>query len=246
MDSANLLTLGNSNSLAGVQDDAMTGGEEDEPLIAACRAGHSQAFEVLVRRYQDRLYSTLFRLTGSAEDARDLLQEAFFRAYRKLDRYEGGSSFYTWLYRLTVNLAISWSRKRKSRPLLRLSDLHIEGSTDASEPLDQTDPSLPLEIAERNVLIHKALTQLADDHREVVLMKDFDGLRYEEIASLLEIPIGTVRSRLHRARNELRLKLRDVLDLDPDHESSVEPGWNARSLARNGTGACPSTESTTH
>ncbi len=190
----------------------MTGGDEDEPLIAACRAGQTQAFGELVRRYQDRLYPTLLHLTGSAEDARDLLQESFFRAYQKLDHYRGGSSFYTWLYRLSINLAISERRRRRSRPLARLSDIYPDAARTAPEPIDHRDPGRFMEVAERDAQIHRALDALAPDHRAVVVLKDFDGLRYDQIADVLGVPVGTVRSRLHRARHELRERLRPVLD----------------------------------
>lgn len=205
--------VGNWGGPQYVEEHGMSVGDEDEPLIEACRAGETAAFGELVRRYQDRLYPTLYRLTGSAEDASDLLQDAFFRAYQKLGRYRGGSSFYTWLYRLAVNLAISDRRKRRVRPVVRLSDLRPDGGMESSEPIDRTDPTLPVELAERDARIHRALNELAPDHRAVVVMKDFDGLRYDEIAAVLGVPVGTVRSRLHRARNELRERLRDVLDV---------------------------------
>jgi len=210
--------------MSRVQEHAMTGGDDDEPLIEACRAGQSEAFGELVRRHQDRLYPTLLRLTGSAEDARDLLQDAFLRAYQKLGSYHGGSLFYTWLYRLTINLALSDRRKRRIRPLLRLSDLGGNGRGDAREPLDRSDPGLPVELAERDELIQKALNELAPDHRAVVILKDFDGLRYDEIAAALEVPIGTVRSRLHRARHELRDRLRLVLDIESVNDAAPGPG----------------------
>lgn len=202
----------------------MTGGDEDELLIAACRAGRTEAFGELVRRHQDRLYPTLLRITGSAEDARDLLQESFFRAYQKLDHYRGGSSFYTWLYRLSINLAISERRRRRARPMARMSDLQSESAPHAQEPLDHADPGLPVEQAERDEQIHRALGALAPDHRAVVVMKDFDGLRYEQIAAVLGVPVGTVRSRLHRARQELREFLRPVLDVQPVADASRGAG----------------------
>jgi len=194
----------------------MTGFQDDESLVERSRAGDTWAFGELVRRYQGRLYPTLLRLTGSAEDAQDLLQEAFLRAYRKLGRFQGESSFYTWLYRLTVNLALSHRRRRN--PSLRLADLpssEDEGSYDPASEADQSDPSLPAEQAERDALVHRALDALAPDHRAVVVMKEFDGLRYEEIAAHLGVPVGTVRSRLHRARRELRERLEGILDDGP-------------------------------
>ena len=192
----------------------MIGCNDDQDLIDACRSGETVAYGVLVQRYQDRLYPTVLRLTGCAEDAQDLLQETFFRAFRKLDRFHGESCFYTWIYRIAVNLALSGRRKR--RPMLRLAD----GTGASGSPVEpvaehrECDPSLPLERAERDQMIQDALNALAADHRAVVVMKEFDGLRYEEIAMILNIPVGTVRSRLHRARCELRDKLRGLVEED--------------------------------
>lgn len=204
--------------------DVMTGCDDDQPLVEAARAGQSSAFGELVRRHQGRLYPTLLRLTGSAEDAQDLLQESFLRAYRKLGRYKGDSSFYTWLYRLAVNLALSHRRRRKGPA--RFSELQTPAGA-ALEPAadpEQSDPTLPAELAEREALVQAALDALAPDHRAVVVLKEFDGLRYEEIAATLGVPVGTVRSRLHRARRELRDRLEQVLDERPDRVPSHRPG----------------------
>jgi len=187
----------------------MAGCNDDQYLIAACLAGRTDAFGILVRRYQDRLYPTVLRLTGCAEDAHDLLQDAFLKAYEKLGSFHGESSFYTWVYRITVNLALSDRRKRRTTWRLRV-DRRGE-PFDTADDVHQTDPSLPLERAERDALIQAALNALAPDHRAVVVLKDLDGLRYEEIAETLGVPIGTVRSRLHRARYELRQRLRGVI-----------------------------------
>ncbi len=189
----------------------MTGRNDDQSLIDACRAGKTEAFGVLVRRYQDRLYPTILRLAGSAEDAHDLLQDAFLRAYQKLGHFHGQSSFYTWMYRIAVNLALSDRRRKRGvhpPPRARGGDETFDPRMD----VDQSDPSLPLVRAERDEQIQEALNALAPDHRAVVVLKDLDGLRYEEIAEILGVPVGTVRSRLHRARTELRERLRGVIE----------------------------------
>src|SRR4051812_27532365 len=170
----------------------MFGRHDDNGLVEACRAGNTEAFGVLVSRYQDRLYPTVYRLTGCADEARDLLQDAFLRAFEKLDRFQGESSFYTWVYRIAVNLALSGRRRR--RPVLRLS--RELGGAPLDPPYDsvESDPSAPLQRAERDRMIQDALNALAPDHRAVVVMKEYDGLQYEEIGAMLKIPIGTVRS----------------------------------------------------
>src|SRR5947207_2835763 len=152
----------------------MSGYLDDNCLIAACLAGKTDAFGVLVTRYQDRLYPTVFRLTGCAEDALDLLQEAFLRAYEKLERFHGESSFYTWVYRIAINLALSDRRKRRHESTAALP-------LDPPDERAEDDPAAPLERAERAERIQQALNALAPDHRTVVVMKEFDGLRYEEI-----------------------------------------------------------------
>jgi RNA polymerase sigma-70 factor, ECF subfamily len=198
----------------------MAGCNDDQCLIAACRAGRTDAFGILVRRYQDRLYPTVLRLIGCAEDAHDLLQDAFLKAYEKLDSFHGESSFYTWVYRIAVNLALSDRRKRKT--MWRLREDRRGEPLDTTDDPSRTDPSLPLEQAERDSLIQAALNDLAPDHRAVVVMKDLDGLRYEEIAETLGVPIGTVRSRLHRARNDLRERLRGVIEELPAPQASTD------------------------
>jgi RNA polymerase sigma-70 factor (ECF subfamily) len=185
----------------------MTGSPDDNRLIAECRAGKTEAFGVLVRRYQDRLYPTLFRLAGSAEDALDLLQEAFLRAYQKLGYFNGESSFYTWIYRIAINLALSELRKRRHDP-----DAGVGYPLEPRDERGDDDPAAALLRAERAERIQQALAALAPDHRTILVMKEFDDLRYDEIGAMLGIPVGTVRSRLHRARCELRGLLHDLVD----------------------------------
>jgi RNA polymerase sigma-70 factor (ECF subfamily) len=182
----------------------MSGCPEDDLLIAACRDGKTEAFGVLVKRYQDRLYPTVFRLTGCAEDAMDVLQDAFLRAFEKLERFQGESSFYTWIYRIAINLALSDRRKRRPTSCAALP-------FDPPDESGEDDPAAPLERAERDERIQQALNALAPDHRLVVVMKEYDGLRYEEIGAILGLPVGTVRSRLHRARCDLRERLRSLI-----------------------------------
>jgi RNA polymerase sigma-70 factor (ECF subfamily) len=155
---------------------------------------------------------------GSPEDAQDVLQDSIIRAFEKLDQFHGESSFYTWIYRIAVNLALSGYRKRRYRRPDR--SIHQGKSRLTADPADlspETDPSWSLERVERESIVQAALDQLGPDHRAVVVLKDFDGRRYEEISALLNIPVGTVRSRLHRARSELRDRLRCLLDEDPPH-----------------------------
>ena len=194
----------------------MTRMEDDQSLVRACRAGEMEAFGTLVERYQDRLYPTLLRLTGCAEDAHDLLQDTFLRAFEKLSQFHGESSFYTWVYRIAVNLTLSSRRRRKGRAsVLRAGSIESQ-RLEPADDLESSDPSRSLEQSERDALVQSALLMLQADHRAVVVMKDLDGWRYEDIAEALRIPVGTVRSRLHRARNELRERLRGVIEEIPE------------------------------
>jgi RNA polymerase sigma-70 factor (ECF subfamily) len=191
----------------------MSGSLDDLSLVEACRGGQTEAFGALVRRYQDRLYPTVLRLVGSSEDAEDVLQDAFVRAFERLDQFHGDSSFYTWIYRIAVNLALSGYRRRRVRASLKRS--RMWSAPASSEPADlspEADPTISLERAEREKIVEDALERLGPEHRAVVILKDFDGHRYEEISAILDIPVGTVRSRLHRARCELRDLLHNLID----------------------------------
>src|SRR5262249_55479101 len=155
---------------------------DDHSLVEACRAGRTEAFGILVERYQRRLYPTVLRLVGSAEDAEDTLQDTFFRAFEKLDQFQGESSFYTWIYRIAVNLALSGHRRRRVRSVLRFGRRRpVSRGLHAPDESADADPTLPLERAERERIVEAALNRLGPEHRAVVVLKDFDGRRYEEI-----------------------------------------------------------------
>jgi len=175
---------------------------DDRRLIADCLAGFTPAFGVLVRRYQDRLFNAVLRVVDNAEDAADVVQEAFLNAYQSLNSFKGDSEFFTWLYRIAFNAAISLRRKRKAV-------VSIDGSDDKTsvEPIDPSEYSRPgsnLERTEEDAQLMNALSRLSPEHRVVLVLKDLEAQKYEDIAEVLDVPIGTVRSRLHRARLELR------------------------------------------
>lgn len=176
---------------------------DDHQLIRECLQGRIEAFGELVRRYQDRLYNTAYRFLSNADDARDVVQETFLHAYQALDTFKGDSLFFTWLYRIAMNSAINL--KRKHRATLSI-DWALEGR-DAHEPHDPDPSSRPgyaLEMAEEERSLQQALNRLSPEHRAVLIMKDMEGMKYEAMAEILEVPIGTIRSRLHRARLEMR------------------------------------------
>jgi RNA polymerase sigma-70 factor (ECF subfamily) len=175
----------------------------DQELIADCLGGDTTAFGALVRRYQDRLFNTVYRMVGNADDAQDVVQEAFLSAYQSLHGFKGDSLFFTWLYRIAVNTAISYKRKQRTA-------LSLDGGKNGEHAIEPTDPSAvgrpghAMEQAEQERRIQQALNRLSPEHRAVLIMKDMEGQKYEAMADILNVPIGTIRSRLHRARFELR------------------------------------------
>jgi RNA polymerase sigma-70 factor (ECF subfamily) len=181
---------------------------DDNRLITEALTGNTASFGELVCRYQDRLYNTVFRLVDNAEDALDVVQEAFLHAYQSLDSFKGDSLFFTWLYRIAVNTAISLKRKR--RILGRIADRNGDPIVEPHDPSDLTRPGHALEQAEEEQKLYKALARLSAEHRAVLVMKELEGQKYEEMADALAVPIGTIRSRLHRAR----LELRQILEQD--------------------------------
>ena len=190
---------GNVSSSIAVNND-------DQQLIAECLAGRSEAFGELVVRYQDRLFHTLLYVTGAADQAHDVAQDAFVHAFTKLSTFRGESAFYSWLFRIAMNTAVS--RKRLDRRMSASLDAARENS--GHEPTDvhpSSEPSHSLEVSERQALVRSALAELSEEYRTVLVLKEMEDLRYEEIAEIVGCPIGTVRSRIHRARSELREKL---------------------------------------
>ena len=172
----------------------------DEALIAAVRSGNVAAYGELVLKYQSRLCASLFHICGSRTDAEDAAQEAFLRAFTKLSSYTGASAFYTWLYRIAVNAVITQRRRHRT---------WSEGERVRSRPDDAACPAAErpdqrMLRAERAIAVQKALAALSDEYRTILVLREVEDFDYDEIATTLEIPLGTVRSRLHRARLELR------------------------------------------
>jgi RNA polymerase sigma-70 factor (ECF subfamily) len=180
---------------------------EDAQLIEKTLAGDSSAFGELVRKYQDRLYNTLVHITGNSDDAFDVVQDAFVQAFVKLETFQHSSRFYTWLYRIAFNLAITLRRRRKPTVSVEQErDLHGE------EPIDtQTGPEQRSERDEERQQVWDAIHRLGDQHRDVIVLRDIEGCSYESISEILEVPVGTIRSRLHRGRAQLRDDLQDLL-----------------------------------
>ncbi len=169
-------------------------GHDERELIGRSRRGDLDAFEALVVAGQDRIYGLCLRITGNSEDAADAAQEAFVRAFQSLARFEGRAAFSTWLYRIAANAATDLVRRRAADPPLDLAE-DCPASTDTESEFDRR------ELWRR---VHSALARLPLEFRVAVVLRDMQGLAYEEIASILQVPKGTVRSRLSRGRLALR------------------------------------------
>lgn len=180
--------------------------DDDQLLIDRALLGEREAFGELVIRYQDRLFNSMLGVTGAAEEAEDVVQEALVRAFLKLDTFRSHSQFFTWLYRIAFNVALSRHRKRRSRISL---DTGRDGNM--AEPVDQAElPDEPILREERVELVRTALAQLTEDHRVVLVLRELEDCSYEQIAEILEISIGTVRSRISRGRTQLKLILESL------------------------------------
>lgn len=191
--------------------------DDDRQLIAECLGGQRDAFGVLVTRYQARLYNAAIRLVDNPEDAADVVQDAFLNAFQSLHSFKGDAEFFTWLYRIAFNTAISL--KRKKRAAVSLDAVGPDGGIDPDDPSEYVKPGLALERSEDERQLQDAMVRLSHEHREVLVLKDIEGMRYEDIAEILKVPIGTIRSRLHRARLELRELLQPTeTDTDPENE----------------------------
>jgi len=189
--------------------------KDDLELIERCRAGDSRAFDLLVLRYQHKVFNLAYRLLGNYEEAKDMAQEAFVRAFQSLKSFRQESSFYTWLYRIVTNLCKnkmrSWSRSLK--PISIDNPIEKEES-EVSRTL--VDPNLtPAQVLERKNLeqeVQKAIAGLPSKYRLVVVFRDMEELPYEKIANIIGCSVGTVKSRLHRGRMLLRERLKDVME----------------------------------
>ena len=186
---------------------------DEDDLVRAARRGDLKAYDELVRRYQERIYATLYHMTSNHEDANDLAQEAFIKAFQALKSFKGGSSFYTWLYRIAVNKTINFLKQRKNRTHMSLNDLdfNAEHDPDLMALISDKTPRRDAALTELQEKLNEALLKLSEPHRLVVVLHDVQGQSHEEIAQVVGCNIGTVRSRLFYARQQLQGYLADYL-----------------------------------
>jgi RNA polymerase sigma-70 factor, ECF subfamily len=185
-------------------------------LVKRCQAGDPDAFDQLVTRYRTRIFGMIYNMVHNEQDAWDLAQDSFVKAWKSIKRFRGRSSFYTWIYRIVMNVTIDWLRKKQVKGVGTEFDDAIQ--TKQIDPASKTAPkagALPYEIMERSetrTRIDNAIAQLSPEHRAVILMKEIEEMQYHEIAETLGCSIGTVMSRLFYARKKLQNLLRDVYE----------------------------------
>ena len=185
----------------------------DQQLVARVQKGDSRAFDMLVLKYQHKIMGLISRYVHDSDEVQDVAQEAFIKAYRALPRFRGDSAFYTWLYRIAINTAKNHLVSRSRRP--PGSDVEIEDAEyiEAGDALRTMEtPESALFGAELKAVVEGAIGELPDDLRTAVTLREFDGLSYEDIADVMDCPVGTVRSRIFRAREAIDKQVREQLD----------------------------------
>ena len=191
----------------------MTAAQTDQQLVAKVQKGDSRAFDLLVLKYQHKIFGLISRYVHDADEVQDVAQEAFIKAYRALPRFRGDSAFYTWLYRIAINTAKNHLVSRSRRP--PSSDVEVEDAEyyDGGSALrDINSPENALFGAELKAVVERAIAALPDDLKTAVTLREFDGLSYEDIADIMDCPVGTVRSRIFRARESIDVLVRKQMD----------------------------------
>jgi RNA polymerase sigma-70 factor (ECF subfamily) len=185
-------------------------------LVKQCQGGNTEAFDQLVTRYRTRVFAMIYNMVHNEQDAWDLAQDSFVKAWKSIGRFRGRSSFYTWIYRIVMNVTIDWLRKKQVKGAgAEFNDaIQLREIEPASRTVPRADP-LPHERMERSEIrarIDNAIAQISPEHRAVILMKEIEEMQYHEIAEALGCSIGTVMSRLFYARKKLQNLLRDVYE----------------------------------
>jgi len=187
---------------------------EDRQLVRRAQEGDLTAFDVLIQRYQERVYATIYHMTSNHEDANDLTQETFVKAYKALTSFKGDSGFFTWVYRIAVNKTINFLKQKKNRHngfSLNDLDFNAEHDPDLVALVSDKNPRRDMGLSELQEKLNEAMQKLSDVHRLVVTLHDVQGLSHEEIGKIMDCNPGTVRSRLFYARQQLQGSLADYL-----------------------------------
>jgi RNA polymerase sigma-70 factor (ECF subfamily) len=191
----------------------VTAGETDQQLVARVQKGDTRAFDLLVLKYQHKILGLISRYVHDADEVQDVAQEAFIKAFRALPKFRGESAFYTWLYRIAINTAKNHLVSRSRRP--PGSDVDVDDAEyyeGGGALRDIENPENALFGAELKSVVEQAIGGLPDDLRTAVTLREFDGLSYEDIADIMDCPVGTVRSRIFRAREAIDSRVREQLE----------------------------------
>lgn len=223
---------------------------DEQRLILQCQAGDADAFRELVQRYQRRVYAVAFGLVRDPDDAMDVAQEAFIKVHRNLSRFKGTSSFYTWMYRIVVNLCIDHLRKAKRQQAAEYDDTRAQNTDLAPTMTANTshmDPGKALQRRRLREAMNDAMATLSPSHRAVILLREVEGLSYSEMAEALECAKGTVMSRLFHARRNLQRALRarlhdEALPADPGADDNASETGAAMASGAFAPGACADQE----
>lgn len=201
-----------SSSLAA-QGPVPVNAADEQILVRRAQQGDLEAYDELVRLHQERIYGTIYHMTSNHEDANDLSQEAFVKAFHSLKSFKGGSSFYTWIYRIAVNKTINFLKQRNRRTHMSLNDLdfNAENDPDLVALISDKTPRRDAALTELQEKLNAAMMKLSEPHRLAVVLHDIQGLSHEEIAQVMDCNIGTVRSRLFYARQQLQAYLSEYL-----------------------------------
>lgn len=193
----------------------------EEEIIARCKQGDRRAFEMLVSKYQRRAYAIAYGVLRNPDDAMDAAQDAFVKVFRNIKSFKGDSSFYTWFYRIVVNVCIDQCRRRKKMKSVEYDDtfrrkdesagvMPLQGNTRPMHPGAKFDQE------ELNAVLSAAIDSLSENHRTIIILREIEGLSYEEIAEVMDCHLGTVMSRLHHARKNLQKALKPYLEAAGD------------------------------
>ena len=202
-----------SKTFAPAQDAPLTERDLDWAVVQRVQAGNVAAFDQLVQKYREHIFSVIYNMTSNREDASDLTQETFIKAFQAIARFKGKSSFFTWIYRIAINSTMTFLKKRSCRRYISYENINEEvHSTDIIESLTAKNRS------EKGAIVHElqeklndSLQKLSPKHRTVVVLHEIEGLSHVEIAEITKASVGTVRSRLHYAKQQLKSYLKDYL-----------------------------------
>ncbi len=187
--------------------------DADQAVVGRVQAGDVAAFDELIHRYRERVFGIIYQMTSNREDAADLAQDVFIKAFQSVHRFEGSASFFTWLYRIAVNTTLSHLRRHRQRAFFSLEKLQADGAT--AEVLagltDATGADRETFVKELQEKLNEALQKLSIKHRTVITLFEIEGLSHEEIARVMRCSVGTVRSRVHYAKQILQAELQDYL-----------------------------------